>query len=173
MAGLRKGSCYRRIKRAYTRKSKYKGKNFLPTSPIHKISKFDMGNLTKRFSYSIVLISKDSLQIRHNAIESARQAINRKLENKLGNSYHLKVNLFPHHALRENKMLGGAHADRLQTGMSHAFGKVIGAAAQVKKGKVLFTASIDKEHIGFAKESLRGAIAKLPCRCSIEIRENV
>lgn len=172
MAGLRKGSCYKRIKRAYSRYSKYKSKNFLPTKPIHKISKFDMGNLTKKFKYSIVLKSKDSLQIRHNAIESARQAVNRKLENKLGKGYHLKINVFPHHALRENKMLGGAHADRLQTGMSHAFGKVMGAAAQVKKGKVLFTASVDKENIEFAKASLKEAIVKLPCSCSIEVKEN-
>ena len=172
MAGLRKGVCYRRIKRAYTRKSKYKSKNYLTTSPILKISRYDMGNLSKKFKYSVVLITKDTLQIRHNSIEAARQMINRKLEIILGNNYHLKINLYPHHALRENKMLGGAHADRLQTGMSHAFGKVVGAAAQVKKGKILFTASVDKEGLEIARESLWSAVPKLPCRCSVDIKEN-
>ena len=172
MVGIRKGCCYRKLEVPYTRKSKFKGKNYIRSVPNHKISRFEMGDKNKKYDYKVKLISKNTLQLRHNSIESARMVVNRKLEETLGTNYFFQINVYPHHALRENKMLGGAHADRLQTGMSHAFGKVMGAAAQVKKGKILFTASVDKEGLEIARESLWSAVPKLPCKCSIDIKEN-
>ncbi len=168
MVGLRKGKCYRRVERAYTRKSKFKSKGYIKAFPPHKIGRFEMG-VKKDYQFKLMLISKDTLQIRHNSIESARMVINRQLETKLGGNYFLAVNIFPHHALRENRMLGGAHADRLQSGMAHSFGKVIGSAAQVKKGKVLFTAFVNKEGIDVAKDALNSANPRMPGRCLIEI----
>ena len=169
MVGLRKAQCYRRVERAYTRKSKFKSKGYIKAFPPHKISRFEMGDRKKEFPFKLKLVSKDTLQIRHNAIESARMVINKELETKLGTNYYLTVNIFPHHALRENRMLGGAHADRLQSGMAHSFGKVIGSAAQVKKGKILFTAFVNKEGIDVAKNALNSANPRLPGRCLVAV----
>jgi large subunit ribosomal protein L10e len=174
MVGLRKGTCYRRIERPYTRHSKYKKKNYIRAIPPHKIARFQMGNEEKLKSadYIIRLISLGSLQIRSNSLESARLIINRNMESKIGSRYFLRLNVFPHHALRENKMLGGAHADRLQTGMAHSFGKVTSTAAQVKKGMAIFIAWVDKADLEIAKASLERGVPKLPGKCRIEIVEN-
>ena len=170
MVGLRKGICYRRIERPYTRKSKFKKKGYVKAVPDTKISRYIMGEKNKQFQYKISLVSKDDLQIRDNAIESARLLVNRNLHNKLGpTNYMFRVNMVPHHALRENKMLGGAHADRLQSGMAHSFGKVIGISAQVRKGKEMFTAYVDRENIEAAKEALIKANTRLPGRSTIKI----
>ena len=133
MAGIRKGCCIRRLDKPYTRKSKYKKKGYIRAIPAHKISRFEMGDKTKIYDYKVKLVSTGTLQIRHNALESARMVVNRQLETTLGTNYFLRLCVYPHHAIRENKMLGGAHADRIQTGMAHSFGKVTGTAAQIKK----------------------------------------
>ncbi|MBS3117371.1 50S ribosomal protein L16 [Candidatus Woesearchaeota archaeon] len=169
MATLRKGKCYRNIERAYTRKSKYKKKGYIRAVPNHKIVKFDLGNLTKDFEGVASLYTKDRLQIRHNALESARVVINRQLHKNLGASgYHLKLRVYPHHILRENKMLTGAGADRMQSGMQHSFGKAISTAAQLKEGQKIFSVYVDKKDINVAKEALKRAVARLPCKCGIE-----
>ena len=169
MVGLRKGSCYRRLERPYTRKSKYKDKDYIKAMTQHKISRFEMGNKKGLYDYKVTLVSKDTLQLRQNAIESARLVVNRKMETNLGTDYFLIINVYPHHALRENKMLGGAHADRLQTGMGQAFGKVINVAAQVKKGKILFTAFVKKSALESTKLAFKSASPRMPCRVSIEV----
>ena len=169
MVGLRKGCCYRKIERAYTRKSKYKSKGYIKAIPPHKISRFEMGDNSKPYEFTVKLISKGTLQIRHNAIESARMVVNRRLDEVLGTNYFLRINAFPHHALRENKMLGGAHADRLQTGMAHSFGKVMNSAAQIRKGKELFTAYVFKNGIDHAKIAMKTACPRLPGSFSVEI----
>ena len=74
------------------------------------------------------------------------------------------VNLYPHHVLRENKMITGAGADRMQTGMAHSFGRAIGTAAQVKKGKTLMTVFIEEKNKQLAGECLRLAGHRLPCK---------
>ena len=65
----------------------------------------------------------------------------------MGRNYHLQIRIYPHHVLRENKMLTGAGADRMQTGMQRAFGKAIGSAAQVKIGQAIFTVQVDDKDI--------------------------
>ena len=170
MVGLRKGICYRTVERPYTRKSKFKKKGYVKAFPDTKISRYIMGEKNKQFQYKVSLVSKDNLQIRDNSIESARLLVNRALHEKLGpTNYMFRVNMVPHHALRENRMLGGAHADRLQSGMAHSFGKVIGIAAQVKKGKEMFTAYVNRENIEIAKEALMKANPRLPGRATIKI----
>lgn len=170
MSTLRKGHCYTTIERAYTRRSKYKKKGYIKAIPTSKLVRYDMGNPKKTYSKKVCLITKQDIQIRHNAIESARQIINRNLHEKVGPAnYYFQVNIVPHHILRENKMLGGAHADRLQTGMAHSFGKAIGLAAQAKKGKTLFTVKVNDDKVEVAAEALRKAISRVPCKCSIKI----
>ena len=170
--GLRKGKCYRRIKRAYTRRSKFKIKSFIKTIPPTKIVKYDMGTSTKKFPYKISLISKDDIQLRQNALESVRLVVNRKLHTKIGPfNYHLKIEVYPHHVLRENKMLTGAHADRMQTGMQLSFGKPVGLAAQVRKGQKVITADVDKRHVEIAKEIIKSSYSRLPGHFGIEVRQ--
>ena len=80
MAGLRKGCCYRRLERPYTRKSKYKSKSYIKAFPNHKISRFEMGERNRSYEYKVKLVSKGTLQIRQNSIESARMIVNRALQ---------------------------------------------------------------------------------------------
>ena len=168
MAELRKGRCYREMERPYTRRSRFKTKNFIKVIPPSKIVKFDMGDTKKEFSCKVNLISKDSVQIRNNALESARQIVNRRLAKHLGPlGFSMKVTAYPHHILRENKMITGAGADRMQTGMAHSFGKAIGTAAQVKKGKVIMSVFVNEKDKKIAFDCLKLAAPRLPCQCIV------
>jgi|SRR3989344_1401349 len=165
--GLRKGKCYRKVVRAYTRKSKFRSKAFIKAVPQSKIIKFDLGNTKRQFEKEINLVSKQRIQIRHNALESARVVVNRKLNRLLGNNYHFKLRVYPHHVLRENKALTGAGADRMSSGMQKAFGTAIGVAAQVKIGQPIISVYVDTKDVNTAREALRHAIHRLPCKCAI------
>lgn len=172
MAKLRKFSGYKKLERPYTRKSKYRAKQFVRGTPTNKIVRFDMGNATKKFEYMVELRVKEPIQIRHNALESARQTSNRVLEKDAGKTeYHLKVRKYPHHILRENPLASGAGADRMSTGMKKSFGKTIGVAAQFKQGQAIMSVAVNKNNILVAKEAMRRAKNKMPCGCSISILE--
>ena len=171
MAKLRKFTAYRRREsRPFTRKSKYREKSFIRASPTCKIIRFDMGNLKSDFDYAIHLSVSSELQIRHNALESARLTANRTLEKGLGKSgFHLKLRTYPHHFLRENPLASGAGADRMSTGMKCAFGKIIGLAAQFKEGQKLFTVRVNSNGLKLAKLAMQKASKKLPCKCKVSI----
>lgn len=171
MVALRKGHCYTPVQRAYTRKSKYKKHAFIRSVPQNKVVKYHMGDTKKEFDYEINLVSKKALQVRHNAIESSRQVVVRKLEKALGSNFYFNVRLFPHHVLRENKMITGAGADRMQTGMQLAFGRAVGLAAQVRSNQPIYTIRVNKEGIIKAKEALKMANARLPGTYNIQIKE--
>jgi large subunit ribosomal protein L10e len=171
MARLRKGCAYRRLERPYTRRSKFKKLSYVRALPASKIVRYDIGNLQKSFPKNIDLVSKDSIQIRHNSIESARQSATRQLETTLGKmGFKLKIRIYPHHILRENPLASGAGADRMSTGMQKSFGKPIGIAARVKAGQVLFTASVEEGGIEAAKLALKRASYKMPCSCTVNVR---
>ena len=170
MARIRKFVAYRRIVRPYTRISKYKDKAYIRMNPNPKVVAFETGNPKRKFEYIINLVSKDDLQIRDNALESAKQTSNRLLEKSIGtSSYHLKIKPYPHQVLRENPIAAGAGADRFSTGMQKAFGKPIGIAAQIKRGQVIFQLSIDKANLALGKSALERASKKLPCNCGIQM----
>ena len=171
MAGLRKGHCYTTVKRAYTRHSKVKAKGFIKTVPQNKVVRYDMGDPNKNYKFRLDLVSKQPIQIRHNALESTRQIINRHLNADLGLNYFLKLRQYPHHVLRENKMITGAGADRMQTGMQLAFGRTIGVAAQLKKNTILFSVFTHKENIGKVRTALARAPSRLPGKYAIELVE--
>ena len=170
MARIRKFVAYRRLERPYTRKSKYRKKDFIRAAKPCKVIRFDMGNLVRDFKHSYVLTVDTDLQIRDNALEAARQTCNRVLEKTLGkNSYHLKLKVYPHHYLRENPLASGAGADRMSTGMKMSFGKVIGVAARLKKGQELVQIRFDNpNHINTVKLALKRASQKFPCSCHIK-----
>ncbi|HII17618.1 TPA: 50S ribosomal protein L16 [Candidatus Woesearchaeota archaeon] len=173
MARLRKAISYRRLERPHTRVSKFTAKSFVKTTHNTKISSFNMGNPQKDFPYAVTLRTKADLQIRDNAMNSAREASNRIMEKTIGaGNYYLRVNCYPHHILRENPLASGAGADRFSTGMAKSFGKPIGQAVRAKKGKGLFTIFVEKQNLELAKKALHRASGKLPCSCGIEVTDN-
>lgn len=173
MARLRKFSAYRRLERPYTRTSKFKDKAFVRVTPNTLIAKFESGNLKKKYKYAVTLVSKDELQIRGNAIESARMTANRLLEKTFGTAgFKLKTRIYPHQVLRENPIAAGAGADRFSTGMQKSFGKPIGSAARVKKGQAIFEVGVGKNGLEIARQALNRASKKLPGSCTIEVKEN-
>jgi large subunit ribosomal protein L10e len=133
-----------------------------------------MGNPAKKFTHIADLVVEENVQIRDNAIEATRIAINRFLNNKIGKeNYFMRIRIYPFHILRENKQAQGAHADRIQKGMSHAFGKPIGRAARIKAGQTIMSILIDEIHIPFAKQALLRAQAKMPAKLSVTIDTDV
>ena len=173
MARLRKFAAYRKVERPYTRISKFRKKSFNRSSPNLKIVRFEMGDPRKKFNYTLELVSKTDLQIRHDAIESARQTSNRVLEKELGKmGYFMKIMIYPFHVLRENPLASGAGADRMSTGMKKSFGKAIGAAAQVRKGQKVCIVRVNKDGIETAKSALKRVSKKIPNSYSILIKEN-
>jgi large subunit ribosomal protein L10e len=168
MAKIRKASAYRKLERPYTRRSKYKAKSYVRGSPHNKVVKYNMGDLKKKFPHTLHLVSKADVQLRHNALESARLSCLRLLEKELGKKgFSFQLRVYPHHILRENPLASGAGADRMSTGMKCSFGKPIGVAAQVKKGKKIFTVSVDKEHIDLARRALRRSGYKFSCQSRV------
>jgi large subunit ribosomal protein L10e len=157
---------YRHVKgQAYTRKDYVKG------FPPPKIVKFTMGDTKAKFDYEARLIGLELAQIRHSSLEAARVASNRILMDKLVNNYRLDVHPYPHAILRENKMIFGAHADRLQQGMRGSFGKAIGTAARVKAGQTLISINVNAEGVEAAKVALKRGSAKLPIPCRITVEK--
>ena len=102
--------------------------------------------------------------VRDHALESCRQYLNKKLEDKFPGQFFFRVVPFPHHIQRENKMLTGAGADRMQTGMQLSFGRSVGKAALLKEGAPIFEISMaDLKSLPFVRETIKQIRAKLPC----------
>lgn len=165
---LRKASAYskRRVV-PYTRVSKKKGKSYVKTVPQQKIVKFTMGDMDlykkNKLQHHLTLIAQENVQIRHNALEACRQFVNKKLDKPLSRQYLFKVIVFPHHIQRENKMLTGAGADRMQSGMQLSYGKSSGKAAIVKKGAAIFSVAIgDEKKVPYVRKVLKQIQPKLP-----------
>lgn len=169
MVGLRKGHSYTNVKRAYTRKSKFKTKGYIKAIPQSKLVRYDMGDPKKTFPFRVDLISKQPIQIRHNSLESGRLVVSRRLGILLGNNFYFKVRVYPHHVLRENKMITGAGADRMQTGMQRAFGRPVGISAQLKKGQLLFSVHVEESAVQTAKDALHKAMPRMPGKYGIDI----
>ena len=173
MAKVRKFVAYRRIERPYTRISKYKKKSYIKVTPAKHIVKFDNGNIKKKFSHTLTLVSKKDTQIRDIALEAGRQTSVRALEKYAGkNDFFLRIRVFPHHILRENPLASGAGADRLSTGMAAAFGKPIGSAARIYRGQIICQVDVNRPHLEIAKGALKRFSHKLPITCTIEVAEN-
>ena len=170
MARLRKFVAYKNLERPYTRTSKYNKKNFIRGGfPNLKIVKFETGTANGTFDTTVQMLSKANLNIRHNALESARLTSNKLLEKNLGKAYHLRIKTYPHHVLRENALASGAGADRLSTGMKKSFGKIVGAAARVKDGQAIMEVRVNKDNVKLAKQALERAAKKMPCSCKVAI----
>jgi large subunit ribosomal protein L10e len=160
--------------RCYTHFSSppYTRKEYIPGVPQPKISKFEMGNHKLEADYSVKLIVMEDGQIRHNALEAMRVAAHKMLSAKVGEeNFYLKVIRYPHHVIRENKMMAFAGADRLQDGMRLSFGKPIGTAARVYKGYEILEIRVKKEHLDLAKKAAKIASSKIPLPSKVTIEE--
>ncbi len=164
---LRPARCYKDVnKPPYTRKE------YIDGIPQPKITKFVMGNTNGDYDVAVELISLDYVQVRHNALEAGRVMANKYLSKYAGEDrYLLIIRQYPHHVLRENKMMAFAGADRLQDGMRQAFGKPIGTAARLKPGSVIAEVRVPKSVIPQAKEALRRLKDKLGIRTTLQIKE--
>ncbi len=169
MATLRPARCYKKPKRPYTRVSRRRPrKSYIKGVPGSKIVKFETGDPKGEYPNTFTLIAKKRVQIRHNALESARINTNKYLSDNLGKEgYFLKIFVYPHQVMRENPLASGAGADRLQEGMRRSFGKPIGFAAIVKKGQRVMMVKVPKGKEKIGTEALRRASFKLPCSCQI------
>jgi large subunit ribosomal protein L10e len=143
-------------------------KKYIHRQPPSRIVRFDMGNTGGDFEVELSLVGLERCQIRHQALEAARIASNRHMTKTVGRkNYHLRIRVKPYHYLRENKMISGAGADRVQDGMRKAFGKVIGVAARVRPNQALITIRTDRDHIQQAMKALKKAAPKMPTPCKI------
>ncbi len=164
---LRPARCYKELK-----KPPYTRKEYIDGVPPPKITKFVMGNPHNNYDVKLELVSIENAQIRHNALEAARVMAHKYLSRYVGeDKYLFIVRQYPHHVLRENKMMAFAGADRLQEGMRQAFGKPIGTAARVKMGSVIAEVRVFKDAIDHAKEALRRFTSKIGVKCRIVITE--
>lgn len=134
-----------------------------------------MGNTTRDFDYKLELqnLTNKEKKISHNALEAARVAANRFLEERLepGN-FMLKLVPYPHEVIRKHKRINVPQADRFQEGMRLAYGTPIATAARVERGDLIMYAEVDEDGIDIVKEALKRADNKLPVSCRIIVEEN-
>lgn len=161
--GRRPARCFR-----YQKNKPYPKSRFNRGVPDPKIRMYDVGK--KRGDWSLFpgcvhMVSYEKEQISSEALEAARIAANKYMQNNTGkDGFHMRVRVHPWHVIRINKMLSCAGADRLQTGMRHAYGKALCKAARVNIGDVLISIRTKMSNIPHAQEALRRAKFKFPGR---------
>jgi large subunit ribosomal protein L10e len=167
MAKTKRGALYKQIKSHSNTRREYMG-----GVPGSRITQFELGDRNGNFNVVVDLVAEERCQIVHMALESMRVAANRVMTKNCGSAgYHLKVRVYPHEVLRENKQASGAGADRVSQGMRQSFGKAIGTAARVEVGQAIMTVRVTPERFAFVKEAFRKANTKLPIPTRLVIRE--
>ncbi|OGS52422.1 MAG: 50S ribosomal protein L16 [Euryarchaeota archaeon RBG_13_61_15] len=158
------GSMYREIKgQAYCRRE------YMGGVPASRITQFEHG-VKADYPVRMTLKVVEQCQIRHIALEAARISANRFLAKMIGQTgYHLKIRIYPHNVIRENKIATGAGADRISEGMRAAFGKPVGTAARVKPDQGIISLETTQMHFNTAKLALKRAAIKLPTPCYIDV----
>ena len=145
----------------YTRYSRRKPrKSYIKAMPHLYIHVFRTGK-KKDYSHQVDLVSAQAIQVRDISLEAARQSIIKKIQKVAPDNFYVWLRVFPHHVIRENKMLSGAGADRLQKGMKKAFGKPTNRAARLQPGTVVFSVYVPERYVEPVKEILKKASIKL------------
>ena len=166
--GRRPSRCYR-----YQKNKPYPKSRFNRGVPDPKIRIYDNGRKKANydeFPYCIHLVSGEKEQITSEALEAARIAANKYMQVQCGrDQFHLRIRVHPWHVVRINKMLSCAGADRLQTGMRHAYGKALCKSARVNIGTILMSIRTKPDHLDKAQEALRRAKFKFPGRQTVFI----
>jgi large subunit ribosomal protein L10e len=175
--GLRPAHCYRGTdKPAYTRIAvTVHHKNFIGTNPNLHTRQFNMGNPLKKYTHIVDLVCEQPhVQIRDNALEAARLNVNRHLINSIGKeNFFMRLRVYPYHIMRENKLAQGAGADRVSSGMKHAFGKPIGKAARLRQGQKVFSVLCDETQLDAVKRGLLRAIPKMGLVMSVNAHQDI
>lgn len=144
-------------------------KSFVKSMPHNAMSLYFMGNAKGKYEVVSDMVCAEKVLLRDNAIEAARQAINKLLEKSLPNAYTFKVLVFPHNVIRENKMIAGAGADRLQSGMAHPYGRPTERGAQIKPGQILFSIAYMVKDADVIREAYRRARCKMSGKWNIVV----
>lgn len=171
--GLRPGRTMREVKgQAWSRFSRKRPrKSYIKAMPHQDLTQFRMGTMKPDYNLVFRLVSEKDIQIRDNALESARQVVNKHLEKSILGNFHFMIKVFPHQVIRENKMIAGAGADRLQKGMRESFGRPTDKAARVRKNQEIFVISTYKEKAKFIHTAIGKALKKLPGAYKLSVEE--
>ncbi|KAH0790978.1 putative 60S ribosomal protein l10 [Histomonas meleagridis] len=170
--GRRPARCYR-----YFKSAPYPKSRFCRGVPDPRLQRYETG--TKQatahvFPYCVRLIYLEHRQnISAEALEAARVSSNRYMMKTMGKAYHIRINLHPFHVLRINKMLSTAGADRLQTGMRHAFGKPNGMVSRVNHPQCIMSVRAPKDGLKNAIEAFRRASFKFPGKSKVIVSSKV
>lgn len=172
--GLRPARTCRTLKKvAWSRYSRRKPrKSYVKTMPHLSLLVYQMGVNNEDYDTTYEIVANEPVQLRDNALESARQSGNKYLEKEIAGQYYFKVRVYPHNVVRENKMIAGAGADRLQKGMRASFGRATDRSARVKKGQAVFSIKTNKANRAKVAESFRRIKAKLAGSFSLVEKTN-
>src|ERR671933_164380 len=152
-----------------TRGMPYVRREYIAGKPQMKIARFSSGLAGNNYDYKIELIATEKLQIRHNALEAARLAANKRMAQGGETSFFSILRIYPHVLLRENKMIATAGADRLQEGMRRAFCKSTGLDARIRPGQVIYEAYVTEANLDLAKDGFKMAASKIGRPTTIRI----
>jgi large subunit ribosomal protein L10e len=161
--GLRPAKTCRGLgKKPFARYSKKKPrKSYVKAMPHLSLLVYEMGDRKLPYDCTLSLVAEQDVQLRDNSLEASRQAANKYLEKTIPMQYFFKVRVFPHNVLRENKMIAGAGADRLQKGMRKAYGRSTDRAARIRAGQEVFTIHVGKANVPHILEAYRRARMKM------------
>src|SRR6187455_3654336 len=147
----------------------YVRREYISGKPQLKIARFSSGQSKSDYDYKLELIVSEKMQIRHNALEAARLAANKRMAQAGDMSFFSRLTVYPHLVLRENKMIATAGADRLQEGMRRAFGKATGLAARIRPDQVIYEAYVTATNLSLAKDAFKVASSKLGCPILVRV----
>jgi large subunit ribosomal protein L10e len=148
----------------------YVRREYIAGKPQIKIARFSSGQSKENYyDYKLELLATERIQIRHNALESARLAANKTMARAGDTSFFSSLKVYPHVLLRENKMIATAGADRLQEGMRRAFGKATGLAARIQPNQVIYEAYVTSSNLALAKEAFKVASSKWGCPIIVRV----
>jgi ribosomal protein L16/L10AE len=107
------------------------------------------------------------------ALEAIRQGLNKDMTKLVGKDFFLRVNVYPHNILRNNRIFsGGSKGERVQTGMKNSFGSSEGRAAVIKKGKSIFTLYYNGEdNTKTVRHSFKKVTPKLACKAIVKFEK--
>src|SRR5918998_4601254 len=140
----------------------YVRREYIAGKPQIKIARFSSGQFREnQYDYKLELLATEKIQIRHNALESARLAANKTMARAGETSFFSTLRVYPHVLLRENKMIATAGADRLQEGMRRAFGKATGLAARIQPNQVIYEAYVTAANLELGQDAFKMAASKI------------
>lgn len=173
MARLRPGrTCRTPNSQSWARYSVRKPrKNFIRALPHTSIQVFNSGVDKPEYGLKALLTPEQHIQLRSNSLEAARLVALHKLTDAIPESFYLKLLVYPHNVIRENKMASGAGADRVSRGMTQSWGRPVSVAARVKKSQSVLMVKTAKENRTAAVDALRKAAKKLSGTYKVVVSE--